>query len=100
MFDALAVATNPLVFQVDRAEEFSPVKNARGVDSVESAIRHQTDRAARWLEAAGIEVPRGADGTPDAMIEIAPSFALDAESVKMRSHDLPRLQSGVATYIE
>ena len=60
----------------------------------------RTDRAARWLEAAGIEVPRGADGTSDAMIEIAPSFALDAESVKVRSLDVPRLESGIATYLE
>ena len=38
VFDALSLAKNPLLLEVDRAEEFSPVKNAKGVDSVESAL--------------------------------------------------------------
>lgn len=85
VFDALPLAEHTLVLEIDRAEEFSPVKNARGVDSVESGSRDQIRRAARWLEAAGVTVPRTANGEPDATIEIAPSYALDAEDVKAQA---------------
>lgn len=81
VFDALPLAGKPLVLQVDRAEEFSPVKNAQGVDSVETAIRDQIRRACRWLESAGVTIPRKPDGEPDAIIEIAPGYALETADV-------------------
>lgn len=81
VFDALPLAHNPLLLQVDRREEFSPVKNAKGVDSLETSQRDQVARACRWLEAAGVDVPRQPDGTPDVTVSITPSFALDAEDV-------------------
>ena len=100
VFDALALAENPLVLEVDRAEEFSPVKNAAGVDSLETARRDQIARACRWLESAGISVPRKPDGQPDLVIAIAPSFALDAEDVKAKSAQVPPLNPGDALYLE
>ncbi len=84
VFDAIPHARNPLLLEVDRAEEFSPVKNAKGEDSVETAVRDQIRRAARWLEAAGVEIPRRPDGEPDVTVEIASAYALDAEDVKLR----------------
>jgi UDP-N-acetylglucosamine/UDP-N-acetylgalactosamine diphosphorylase len=33
VFDALPLAYNPLVIETLRADDFSPVKNAEGVDS-------------------------------------------------------------------
>ena len=33
VFDAIPLARNAIVYTTDRAEEFSPVKNAEGVDS-------------------------------------------------------------------
>ena len=89
VFDALAFARNPLLLEVDRAEEFSPVKNKTGEDSLETAVRDQVRRAARWLEAAGVEVPREPGGEPDVTIEIAPAYALEADDVKR--HDLSSL---------
>jgi UDP-N-acetylglucosamine/UDP-N-acetylgalactosamine diphosphorylase len=94
VFDALPLAENPLVLEVDRAEEFSPVKNATGTDSMESAIRDQIRRAARWLEAAGASVPRRPDGEPDAMVEIAPSFAMDVDDVTRNMHSPSSIASG------
>jgi len=52
IFDVLLLAKNLRVLEVDRAEEFSPVKNLTGPDSLESAQRDQIRRACRWLEAA------------------------------------------------
>ncbi len=100
VFDALPLAKSALVLEVDRAEEFSPVKNATGVDSLESSQRDQNLRACRWLAAAGATIPRRADGEPDVTIAIAPSFAVDAAGVRARCGDLPNLQPGATVYIE
>ncbi|HUU43499.1 MAG TPA: UDPGP type 1 family protein, partial [Planctomycetota bacterium] len=54
VFDALPLAARTFVMELDRAEEFAPVKNATGEDSVDSARRAMTERAARWLESAGV----------------------------------------------
>ena len=92
VFDAIGLARNPLLLEVDRAEEFSPVKNATGVDSLETAKRDQTSRACRWLEAAGVSVPRKPDGQPDLTITIAPSFALEAADVAENIDRVPKLK--------
>ena len=84
VFDAIPAAENALFFETDRAEEFAPLKNREGVDSVETCLRGQVERAARWLTACGVEVPRDADGKPRHMIEISPLFALDREVLGAR----------------
>lgn len=99
VFDAIPHARNPLLLEVDRAEEFSPVKNAKGEDSVETAVRDQIRRAARWLEAAGVTIPRQSDGEPDVTIEIATAYALDADDVKKRVTKPPTLHAGETIYI-
>ncbi len=99
VFDAIPLANNPLLLEVDRAEEFSPVKNAKGVDSVETATRHQIARACRWLELAGVAIPRKPDGEPDVTIEIAPSYALDPEDVKRGVTTAPTFDPGETIYI-
>lgn len=81
VFDAIGFARSAIVVEVDRAEEFAPIKNAHGADSPASSNAAQTERAARWLEAAGVKVPRRADGTPDCNLEISSSTALDAEAL-------------------
>jgi UDP-N-acetylglucosamine/UDP-N-acetylgalactosamine diphosphorylase len=99
VFDALPLAENPLVFEVERSEEFSPVKNEKGVDSLETAVRDQTRRAANWVDAAGGEVPRKPDREPDLKLEIAPTFALDKEDLRQHLPHLPVLRPGEAAYI-
>ena len=81
VFDALPLAEKTFVMELDRAEEFAPVKNATGEDSVASARRAMTERNARWLEACGVDVPRDADGRSLYPIEIAPATALDANAL-------------------
>jgi UDP-N-acetylglucosamine/UDP-N-acetylgalactosamine diphosphorylase len=66
------------VVETARTEEFAPIKNAAGEDSAASSHRLQSDRAAAWLAAAGVEVPRRPDGHVDANLEISPLTALEA----------------------
>jgi len=98
VFDAIPLAKNALVYTTAREEEFSPVKNAEGNDSPATSKRDQIRRAARWLEAAGVKVPRKADGEPDAIIEISPLFAATAEELKTKQ--LPKqIDAGASVYL-
>lgn len=90
VFDALPLARNPIILETSRAEEFSPVKNPTGVDSVESARRDMVRRTDRWLAAAGVDVPREG-GECLCACEISPLVALDAEQLteRVRNGSLP-----------
>lgn len=92
VFDALPLCRSSIVYETDRTEEFAPIKNAEGVDSPESSARIQTARAARWLEARGVAVPRKADGEPDCTIEISPLTALEPAELKAKA--LPAISPG------
>jgi len=76
IFDAIPLANNPMALQTVRNEEFAPVKNAEGVDSVATARGLLIERAARWLERAGAKVPRKDDGKCDCVVEISPLKAI------------------------
>lgn len=93
VFDALQRAEKSLVFETDRLEEFAPIKNATGADSVESSKKLQTQRAARWLEAAGVRVPRTSSGDPDCIIELSPLTALFPEDLKSNASSI-RIEPG------
>ena len=47
-----------------------------------------TARNAEALEAAGVEIPHKADGSVDAVIEISPFLACDAEDMKKLAVEL------------
>jgi UDP-N-acetylglucosamine/UDP-N-acetylgalactosamine diphosphorylase len=98
VFDAIPLAENAMVYTTDRAEEFSPVKNAEGSDSPETCRRDQIRRAARWLKEAGIEVPmRGTE--PDANIEISPLKAAAPEDLKAKPPATRQIKPGSSVYI-
>ncbi|MFN7020834.1 MAG: UTP--glucose-1-phosphate uridylyltransferase [Phycisphaerales bacterium] len=82
VFDALPLCERSIVLETDRVEEFAPIKNATGADSPETCAAIQTERAARWLEAIGVKVPRRADGTPDCVLEISPRRATTLEELR------------------
>jgi UDP-N-acetylglucosamine/UDP-N-acetylgalactosamine diphosphorylase len=84
VFDAMPLARQTVILETDRREEFSPVKYATGVDSPTTCLHDQVRRAATWLEAAGLRVPRDADGQVAAAIEISPLFADSAEELAKR----------------
>lgn len=95
VFDALPLANESIVYETDRVDEFAPIKNAdtsegedAAKDSPQSSKDLQTERAARWLEANHVKVPRRADGSVGAVIEIPPITAIYPEDLKGKT--LPR----------
>lgn len=81
IFDAMPLAERTMVLEGDRKSVFAPTKNPTGVDSVESCRAMLIDRDARRLEAAGVKVPRRADGVVDAKIEVSPLAVADDEDM-------------------
>lgn len=82
VFDAIPLAKSSIVYETSRADEFAPIKNASGGDSPATSHQLQSDRAARWLEANGVNVPWTKNGHVEASIEISPMTALEADDLK------------------
>ncbi|HXN35301.1 MAG TPA: UDPGP type 1 family protein, partial [Opitutaceae bacterium] len=80
VFDALPSAARPVVVETSRADDFSPVKNAEGVDSPATCREDQLRQFARWLRAAGADVPTDATGLPDFNLEVSPLFGYDEDT--------------------
>lgn len=80
VFDALPSAKNPVVIETLRENDFSPVKNATGVDSPETCGNDQLRQFARWLRANGAAVDTDATGLPAGRIEVSPLFGYDEDS--------------------
>ncbi len=101
IFDALPLARHTMVLEGERRDVFAPTKNATGVDSAESCRMMMMDRDSRRLAAAGVEIPRRRDGGWDAMIEISPRCAVDAEDVAdyVLSHNLRTVAAGEKLYL-
>jgi UDP-N-acetylglucosamine/UDP-N-acetylgalactosamine diphosphorylase len=99
IFDAIPMASNSIILEIDRAEQFAPTKNATGIDSAESCRAMMVERAARWLEAAGIKVPRKADGSCDCIIEMTAGFALEPEDVKAKRNHVGPIKPGDKVYL-
>jgi UDP-N-acetylglucosamine/UDP-N-acetylgalactosamine diphosphorylase len=97
IFDALELCERSIVMETDRIEEFAPIKNATGVDSVESSRHLQTQRAARWLAMAGVTVPMTSDGFPDCTLEVSPLTALDPKDLVVAK--LPKIDPGASVVL-
>jgi UDP-N-acetylglucosamine/UDP-N-acetylgalactosamine diphosphorylase len=80
VFDALPFAANPVVIETRREDDFSPVKNAEGVDSPKTARDDQIRQFTRWLKANGARVETDSTGLPAAAIEVSPLFGYDEDS--------------------
>lgn len=98
VFDALPLASKSIILQTIRSEEFAPAKNAVGVDSAITSKQMMINRAAAWLEFAGVKIPRKPDGSPDCTIEIAPSFALTGNDVNAKRDKIRSINSGDRIY--
>jgi UDP-N-acetylglucosamine/UDP-N-acetylgalactosamine diphosphorylase len=83
IFDALPFAANPQFLETEREEEFAPLKNASGPDSIQTCREGLILQQARWLERCGVEVPRK-EGRPLFRIEISPLYADSPEALKKR----------------
>ncbi len=100
VFDALPLSEKSVILETLREEEFAPVKNAEGLDSPEVTKQMMTGRAAKWLEAAGVKVPRKADGSVDCVIEMSPLFAVDESDVAAKAANVPPIKAGASIYLE
>ncbi|MHC4442950.1 MAG: UTP--glucose-1-phosphate uridylyltransferase [Planctomycetota bacterium] len=100
VFDAIPLARNPLILETIRSQEFSPAKNATGVDSLQTAKRDLNRRTAIWLEAAGFDVPQTDDGEPDGLFEISPQMALDSDHLREVMPEPPTMVAGNKHYWE
>ena len=76
IFDVLPDAKTLINLAFDRADEFSPVKNAVGEDSPATCRMALQAKWRRWLTAAGITVP---ESVP---VEIDPASANGADELK------------------
>ena len=80
VFDALPFAKNPVVIETRRADDFSPVKNADGVDSHQTSRDDQLRQFARWFRQNGAAIKTGATGLPEVAVEVSPMFGYDEDS--------------------
>ena len=80
VFDALPFAQKAIVVETRREDDFSPVKNAEGQDSLESSVQDQLRQFARWLLGAGVAIDTDETGVPGIAVEISRKFAVDEQS--------------------
>jgi UDP-N-acetylglucosamine/UDP-N-acetylgalactosamine diphosphorylase len=99
VFDALPLAGGTVILETLRSEEFSPIKNANGTDSLSTSLHDQVRRWSTWMEKAGIQVPRDADGQVAAAIEISPLFADSAEELAAKVDRNLSLSTGQSFYL-
>jgi UDP-N-acetylglucosamine/UDP-N-acetylgalactosamine diphosphorylase len=77
IFDLLPAARRSIVFEVDRAAAFAPLKNADGqpADTPSTVRQQMIAQHTNWLRSAGAVVDEGV------AVEISPLFALDQADV-------------------
>jgi UDP-N-acetylglucosamine/UDP-N-acetylgalactosamine diphosphorylase len=101
VFDALPFARNGLVTETRRADDFSPVKNADGVDSPRTAREDLLRQYARWLKSAGAGVPTDGSGLPAVVLEVSPLFGDDEDSfARSWAARVPRPEVTAGLYLE
>ncbi len=74
VFDALPFADNPVIIETAREDDFSPVKNAEGIDSAQTSRDDQLRQYVRWARAAGLAVQTDETGLPSLTFEVSPLF--------------------------
>ena len=89
VFDALPFANNPVIIETAREDDFSPVKNAEGIDSAQTCRDDQLRQFGRWLKAAGVEIETDETGLPPFSFEISPLFADTASRFRKVWEALP-----------
>ncbi|GAA6054203.1 hypothetical protein JCM3770_001389 [Rhodotorula araucariae] len=95
VFDVFPFVGAFAVLEVDRAREFSPLKNApgTGVDDPQTSRRDLLAEARRWLEAAGATVAGGVE------VELSPLVSYAGEGLEaVKGLEITR--SGVAESVE
>jgi len=96
IFDALGFSETSVTLEVDRALEFSPVKNATGEDSAASARRALSGLFAGWVEAVQGDLPPMRDGMVP--VEVDPRVAESEADFKRGAPAAPERLAGGFLY--
>ncbi len=100
VFDALPLCEKSIIYETSRPDEFAPIKNADapGANDCPATSRQiQINRAALWLEQQGVPIPRRPDGTPEAIIEIPHTTAVEPDD--LRGVKLPVVERGATVLL-
>jgi len=83
IFDVFPLANNWIVMEVNREDEFAPVKNEPGnpADSPDTAKKLLSQQAIRWLEAVGAKI-EDKSSMLDKIIEISPTLSYEGEGLE------------------
>ncbi len=95
VFDALQYASKTVSIEVERLEEFSPVKNNEGIDSPKTARRDLMRLYTSWVEAAGLAFPDLEPCSDVFKLEISPLFAMDKDQFISKSNQLGKLENAI-----
>ncbi len=88
VFDALARSPGAITLEVERALEFSPVKNAAGEDSPATCRADLCRMFAGWVRAAGLALPPP-DAAGNHPLEVDPLFAETQDEFLARERPAP-----------
>jgi UDP-N-acetylglucosamine/UDP-N-acetylgalactosamine diphosphorylase len=88
VFDALMDVNQSVCIEVERQEEFSPLKNKEGENSPETVRIALLNLYARWLEDTGHVIPRNKKGEPSINIEISPRVALTGDDLQIKKGEI------------
>lgn len=101
IFDALSHAKNPLLYEIDRSEEFSPVKNAKGPDSLETCVRDQVLRWKHWCKKVKKMIDFPVEIWDNSLVEISSLFADDFDVFMRKVKNLkPKREFFEKLYLE
>ncbi len=100
IFDAMPLAKATMILEAKRENEFAPTKNPTGVDSVESCRQMLIDRDAKWLEAAGVAIPKNSNGDIDCKVELSPElFVSESDVIEYaKNNNLQAPKAGESVY--
>ena len=76
IFDTIPMAKKSIFFETKREEEFAPLKNKEGDDSIETATKLQINFFSEWLVKSGLV---SKDNIKDKIVEISPNYAPNFE---------------------
>jgi len=76
VFDTIPIAKKSIFFETKREEEFAPLKNRVGDDSIDTATKLQIDFFSEWLTKSGLV---SKDNIKGKIVEISPKYAPNFE---------------------
>lgn len=79
IFDYFPLAEQATVLSVEREDEFAPVKNKEGQDSVISARNQTLNLHRKWIENSGVNLAE--HGLQNRLVEVSPLISYSGEGV-------------------